>query len=178
MDLRGCARRYNSTVLERSSIAIVTGSGGSGCGRAIAVRFARDGAAVVVSDINEAGGRETVRLIEQIGGRATFFRADVREESQARQLVEFAESAFGGLTVVINNASLPDSGIEGIAGWMGSVQTDLLGTIYVTRWAVDAMRRAGGGSIVNIASISALWHGRKTPGGFPGYDVAKLGVIR
>ena len=45
-------------------------------------------------------------------------------------------------------------------------------------WAVEAMRRTGGGSIVNISSISALWHGRKTPGGFPGYDVAKLGVIR
>src|SRR5262249_3820975 len=66
-------------------------------------------------------------------------------------------------------------------GWRGgphSLQVDLLGTIYATRWAIEAMRRSGGGSIVNIASISALWHGRKTPGGFPGYDVAKLGVIR
>src|SRR5262249_660788 len=65
-----------------------------------------------------------------------------------------------------------------MAGWTHSLQVDLLGTIYATRWAIEAMRRSGGGSIVNIASISALWHGRKTPGGFPGYDVAKLGVIR
>src|SRR5215472_2603595 len=65
-----------------------------------------------------------------------------------------------------------------MAGWTHSLQVDLLGTIYAVRWAIEAMRRVGGGSIVNISSISALWHGRKTPGGFPGYDVAKLGVIR
>ena len=61
-------------------IAIITGAGGSGCGRAIARRFAKDGAAVVASDINEHGGHETVRLIEGAGGRAVFFRADVRDE--------------------------------------------------------------------------------------------------
>ncbi len=61
---------------------------------------------------------------------------------------------------------------------MDAVETDLLGAMYATRWAIEAMRRAHGGAIVNIASISALWHGRKTPGGVPGYDVAKAGMIR
>jgi NAD(P)-dependent dehydrogenase (short-subunit alcohol dehydrogenase family) len=61
---------------------------------------------------------------------------------------------------------------------MDAINTDLLGAIYATRWAIEAMRRGGGGSIVNIASISALWHGRNLPGGFPGYDVAKAGMIR
>ena len=61
---------------------------------------------------------------------------------------------------------------------MDSIETDLLGAIYATRWAIESMRRRGGGAIVNISSISALWHGRKTPGGFPGYDVAKAGMIR
>jgi len=159
-------------------VAVVTGSGGTGCGRAIGLRFARDGSAVVVSDINEAGGHETVRLIEKQGGRAAFFHADVGNESQARQLIEFAESKFGGLSVLVNNASSPHPPIEGIAGWMSSLQTDLLGTLHCTRFAIDAMRSAGGGSIVSISTISALWHGRKTPGGFPGYDVAKMGVIR
>lgn len=165
-------------MFERPRVVIVTGSGGSGCGRAIAARFAANRAAVVVSDVNEAGGRATVRQIEERGGRAAFCRADVADELQVRQLIEFAESTFGALSVLVNNASSPHPTGEGMAGWTQSIQTDLLGTIYATRWAIEAMRRSGGGSIVNLSSISALWHGRKTPGGFPGYDVAKSGVIR
>jgi len=159
-------------------VVIVTGSGGTGCGRAIAATFAERGAAVTVSDINEAGGQETVRIIEERGGRAVFFLADVGNDEQVRKLIEFTESRFGGLSVLVNNASSPHPSNEGLAGWTGSLQTDLLGTISATRWAIEAMRRNGGGSIVNISSISALWHGRRTPGGFPGFDVAKLGVIR
>jgi NAD(P)-dependent dehydrogenase (short-subunit alcohol dehydrogenase family) len=156
----------------------VTGGGGSGCGRAIAAAFAERGASVAVSDIDEEGGQETVRFIEQRGGRAVFFRTDVRSEPQVQTLIEFAESRFGSLSVLVNNASSPHPESDGLAGWIGSLQTDLLGTLHATRWAIEAMRRGGGGSIVNISSISALWHGRRTPGGFPGYDVAKLGVIR
>lgn len=88
-------------------IAVVTGAGGSGCGRAIARRFAKDGAAVVASDINENGGHETVRLIEDAGGRAVFFRADVRDERQVRDLIAFAEQSYGGVSVLVNNASGP-----------------------------------------------------------------------
>jgi NAD(P)-dependent dehydrogenase (short-subunit alcohol dehydrogenase family) len=158
-------------------VVIVTGAGGSGCGRSISARFARDGASIVVSDINETGGHETVRGIELNGGRAAFFRADVRKESQLKELVSFAETTFGGLSVLVNNASAPHGNAE-INSWIDAIETDLLGTMYATRWAVEAMRRGHGGAIVNIASISALWHGRKTPGGIPGYDVAKAGMIR
>lgn len=159
-------------------VAIVTGAGGTGCGRAIALRLAHDGAAVVVSDINDAGGYDTVQAIERAGGLASFVHADVRRESDARDLVSFAEATFGRVSVLINNASATHSVGDGLEHWMESVETDLLGTIYATRWAIEAMRRGGGGAIVNIASISALWHGRKTPGGFSGYDVAKAGMIR
>lgn len=159
-------------------VVVVTGAGGAGCGRAIASRFARDGAAVVVSDINTSGGADTARLIAGSGGRAAFCHADVRDEAQVRALIAFAESSFGAVSVLVNNASSPEPTGDGIDGWMQSLQTDLMGSVYATRWALDAMRRSGGGSIVNIASISALWHGRRTPGGFPGYDVAKAGVIR
>ena len=158
-------------------VVVVTGSGGCGCGRAIAARFAGAGALVVVSDIDEAGAHDTVQLIESRGGRAAFCRADVRKESEVRELISFAETTFGGLNVLVNNASAPHGG-EGIEDWMEAIETDLLGAIYATRWAIEAMRRSGGGAIVNIASISALWHGRTTPGGFPGYDVAKVGMIR
>lgn len=163
---------------ERRRVVIITGGGGTGCGRAIAARFAADGSAVVVSDINEGGGHETVRLIERRGGRAAFVRTDVRQELQVRKLVAFAEATFGGVTVLVNNASAPHGALDELENWMECLETDLLGALYATRWAIEAMRRGGGGAIVNIASISALWHGRKTPGGLPGYDVAKAGMIR
>ena len=158
-------------------MVVVTGAGGTGCGRAIATRFAAAGAAVVVSDINEAGGHETVRTIERAGGRAAFFRVDLRKEFEARALVAFAETTFGGLHVLINNASAPGGG-DRLEDWAATLEKDSLGAVYATRWAIESMCRSGGGAVVNIASISALWHGRKTPGGLPGYDVAKAGVIR
>jgi NAD(P)-dependent dehydrogenase (short-subunit alcohol dehydrogenase family) len=164
--------------LEPAPVVVVTGAGGSGCGRAIACWFAAAGAAVVVSDINDTGGEETADLIAQTGGQVAFCRADVRHEEQVRELIAFAGSTFGRVSVLVNNASAPEPPVDGLQGWTQSLQTDLMGTLYATRWAIDAMRRTGGGSIVNIASISALWHGRRTPGGFPGYDVAKAGVIR
>jgi NAD(P)-dependent dehydrogenase (short-subunit alcohol dehydrogenase family) len=162
--------------MDNSRVVVVTGAGGTGCGRAIAARFALRGDAVVASDINETGGHETVRLIARAGGRAAFFRADVRSESEAHALASFAEATFGGLHVLINNASAPRGG-DRLEEWTEALETDLLGAIYATRWAIESMRRAGGGAVVNIASISALWHGRRTAGGFPGYDVAKAGMI-
>ena len=157
---------------------IVTGAGGNGSGRTIACRLAREGGAVVVSDIDEAGGRETVQRIESSGGRSAYCTTDIRVQEQVRKLIEFAQKTFGRLDVLVNNASALPHGEGGLDNWVDSVQTDLVGTMYATKFAVDAMRRSGGGAIVNISSISALWHGRKRQGGFPGYDAAKAGVIR
>jgi len=162
---------------QKGRVVIVTGAGGTGCGRSIALRFAMDGAAVIVSDMDEEGGRNTVRLIEENKGRGAFFQADVRDDPQVQQLVSFAEKEFGRLDVLVNNASAPHGDTD-IESWWDPIETDLLGTIRATRSAIDVMRRGGGGAIVNIASISALWHGRTTPGGLPGYDVAKAGIIR
>ncbi len=156
----------------------MTGSGGTGCGRAIAVRLASLSASVVVSDIDDAGGEETVRLIRNSGGRATFLHADVCDEQQVRQLVVVAEETFGDVGVLVNNASGPfRQGFE-MDHWANTAQTEFIGTLHATRYAVEAMRRHGGGAIVNIASISALWHGRKTEGGAPVYDAAKAGLLR
>jgi len=157
--------------------AIVTGAGAAGCGRAIARRLAREGAGVVVTDINESGGQETVRQIKSEGGQAAFLRADIRLQDQVRDLVTFAEKTFGGLAIFVNNASGPDHHFDKpLEYWSETVQTELLGTMYGTRFAIAAMRRAGGGAIVNMSSISALWHGRK--GGIPSYDAAKAGILR
>jgi NAD(P)-dependent dehydrogenase (short-subunit alcohol dehydrogenase family) len=158
-------------------VAIVTGSGGEGCGRAIARRFAREGCAVVVSDIQEPGGRETVELIEAEGGRAAFFRADVRKESDIIALIQFAEQTFGGLDVLVNNASAPYHADAAPQHWFDALRVDLHGAMYATLHAIPAMRKREGGAIVNMGSTSAIGHGRKHSNS-PGYDVAKMGLIR
>lgn len=157
-------------------VAIVTGAGGNGSGRAIARRFAHDGAAVVITDINEAGARETIRQIESTGGRAAFCPADVRVESDVRKLIGFAEDTFGNLAVMVNNASAPFHPDDPLEHWFETAQTDFVGAMYGIRTAIDALRRSGGGAIVNISSISALWHGR--PHSAPAYDAAKAGLLR
>jgi NAD(P)-dependent dehydrogenase (short-subunit alcohol dehydrogenase family) len=77
-------------------VAIVTGAGGGGQGRAVALRLAAEGASVVVSDVDEAGGRETLRRMEAAGAKAAFFRADVASEADVGSLISFAEDRFGG----------------------------------------------------------------------------------
>lgn len=158
-------------------VAIVTGSGGGGCGRAIALRFAREGAKVVASDINDAGARETARLIEAAGGRASANTADMRDDRQIRALVDHAVKTFGGLSVLVNNASNPEPDFAApLEHWKDTVETDFLGALRATRYAIDAMRRSGGGAVVNMGSMSALPHGRD--GELPAYDAAKAGLIR
>ncbi|HEY3776954.1 MAG TPA: SDR family NAD(P)-dependent oxidoreductase [Rhizomicrobium sp.] len=155
--------------------AIVTGSGGRGSGRAIALKLAREGYSVAVSDIVDEGGQETVRLIVEAGGRAAYCHANVAREEDIRKLVAFTERELGPLAILVNNAS--DPAFEPNTPWREHVEIDLLGSMTATRCAIEAMRRSGGGAIVNIASTSALWHGRHNSG-VPGYDVAKAGLIR
>src|SRR6267154_2330805 len=120
-------------MFEDPRVVIVTGAGGTGCGRAIAARFARDGAAVVVSDIADTGGDETVGLIKRDGGRAAYLRADVRDERQVQELIAFSERTFGGVTVMVNNASAPFRPGEPLEHWVDTVQTDFLGAMFGTR---------------------------------------------
>jgi NAD(P)-dependent dehydrogenase (short-subunit alcohol dehydrogenase family) len=159
-------------------VAIITGSGGEGSGRAEAIRLGAEGCRVVVSDINEAGGNETVRRITQANGKAAFCRCDVSCANEVQGLVAFAERTFGGLDVLVNNASGP--GYKPGAPpeeWLATIEIDLLGAMYGVRYALPAMRKREGGAIVNISSTSALTHGpghsRMTP-----YDIAKIGVLR
>jgi NAD(P)-dependent dehydrogenase (short-subunit alcohol dehydrogenase family) len=158
--------------------AIVTGAGGGGSGRAIAKRFARGGAVVVVADVHEAGGAQTIAEIAHAGGRAVYRRVDVRSEEEVRDLVAFAEREFGVLSVMVNNASGPEFHFDRpLEFWKEIVETELLGTMYGVRYALEAMGRSGGGAIVNVSSTSALEYGRLRPGGLPAYDAAKAGVV-
>jgi NAD(P)-dependent dehydrogenase (short-subunit alcohol dehydrogenase family) len=157
----------------QGKVAIVTGAGGGGSGRAIARRLARGGVAVVVTDLNELGGLDTVRRIEVEGGRATFYRADVRAETDMKRLFTFTEKAYGGLDILVNNASTFTPQL--LERWAEIVQTDLLGSMFAILHAIPAMRKRGGGAIVSMASTSALGHG---PGRSPAYQAAKAGIIR
>jgi NAD(P)-dependent dehydrogenase (short-subunit alcohol dehydrogenase family) len=160
----------------QGKVALVTGSGGGGTGRATARRFAREGAVVVVNDLNDAGGRETVALIEKEGGRAAFCHADIKVESDISMLIGFAESTFGGLDILVNNASSPD-GMGFLTGWVDAVKVEILGPMLATLAAIEVMRRRGGGAIINIGSVSALGHGRKHSQ-WPAYDVGKMAQMR
>lgn len=155
--------------------ALVTGAG-SGIGRASALRLADEGAAVAVADIDDAGGRETVRQIEAAGGRAAFVRADVTDPGDVRAMIAFTEETFGGLDILHNNAGVtsgrprfPDAEPE---QWARTVDTNLRGAILVAQYVIQAMRERGG-VIVNTSSISAVI-------GFaadPVYAATKAGVM-
>jgi NAD(P)-dependent dehydrogenase (short-subunit alcohol dehydrogenase family) len=131
---------------------------------------------VVVTDKNDTGGHDTVASIEAESGRAAFFHADVSIESDIQALIAFAESRFGGLDVLVNNASSPD-GMGLLTGWADAIAVEVLGPMRATLAAIEAMRRRGGGAILNIGSTSALGHGRKhSP--WPAYDVGKMAQMR
>jgi len=160
----------------QEKVALITG-GGSGIGRATALRLANEGAAVVVGDIEESDGRETVHLIASSGGAAAFVRVDVAKEADVRAMVAFAEETFGGLDILHNNAGIisgsprfPDAEPE---RWLPVLEVNLRGVILGSHYGIQAMRRRGGGVIVNTASMAGL-------AGYaadPVYSATKGGVV-
>lgn len=159
-----------------AKVAIVTGAGGGGQGRAVALRLAREGASVVVSDVDDAGARETLRRIEGTGGKGAFLHADVGSVAEMRALIAFAEGRFGGLDILVNNAGPYFPG-DRLQRWDETLQANLLGAVYGTLYAIEPMKRRGGGAIVCYGSTSAMGHGRKHSAS-PAYDVAKAAVAR
>jgi NAD(P)-dependent dehydrogenase (short-subunit alcohol dehydrogenase family) len=119
------------------------------------------------------GGHETVRLIAQSGQEAKFVRTDVGMEGDVRAMITFAESSFGGLDLLVNNAGSYHPQL--LEFWMENMQSNLHGVMYGTLHAIDAMRRRGGGAIVNFGSTSGLGFGHSNS---PSYDAAKAAVMR
>lgn len=155
-------------------VALVTGAGG-GIGRAAAEAFARSGASVMVSDVNEAGGAETVALIEAAGGKAAFVRCDVSKAEQVKAMVEATVATFGGLDCAFNNAGInritDDQYDDAI--WERDIAINLSGVMRCMREEAAYMLQNGGGAIVNTASINGLVGN----GGQPAYTAAKHGVV-
>lgn len=141
----------------KNKIAVITGGGG-GIGRATCELFAEEGAHVVVAERDEASGREVAQEITQRGGLATFIRTDVGQESSIQQMAEAAGDAFGRIDILVNNAAVfVLKGIDAtVQEWREILDVNVVGPALCARYCVPLMRKAGGGSIVNLASISSV----------------------
>ncbi|MGI8826362.1 MAG: glucose 1-dehydrogenase [Chloroflexota bacterium] len=162
----------------QDKVAIITGAA-SGIGREAALIFAREGARVVIGDMNEAGGRQAVADIEGNGGEAVFVKTDVSRAADVENLVRAAEERFGKLNVIFNNAGIfPDADASVVDTsedvWDLVMNVNLKGVFLGCKYAIPALLRAGGGSIINVASFVALV-GAATPQ--IAYTASKGGVL-
>ena len=153
-------------------VALVTG-GGSGAGAAVARRCATLGASVVVADIDYALAGEVAAGIRGAGGQALAHRCDVASGEQVRDLIDRAVREYGGLDLVFNIAG-PWLDNDPLEHWARIASVNLLGTLHVTRQALNVLRLRGG-SIVNVAADCGLGFGA---GDRPAYSAAKAGVMR
>jgi NAD(P)-dependent dehydrogenase (short-subunit alcohol dehydrogenase family) len=145
-------RRFDNKVI------VITG-GGRGLGRAAALGFAREGGAVVVGDLDLDHARQTVKEIEQAGGRALFVPCDVRSAEQVKRLIDTAVERFGGVDVLYNNAGVVRYGtVEELSedDWDFQITINLKGAFLTCKYAIPEMRKRGGGAIVNTASVQAF----------------------
>ena len=163
-------------------VALITG-GGSGIGRETAVLFAAEGASVVVSDMKECDARKTTEIVEAAGGRSTFIGGNVTNGRDAYRMVHAAAESYGKLDVLVNSAGISprsmDSGVSVEEVWDKVIQVNLKGTYLVSWEAVPEMKRAGGGSIINLGSIASLvGMPSDRNAGFDPYPPSKGGVLQ
>jgi len=151
--------------LEGKSV-IITGAG-SGIGRAASVLFAKEGAKVVVADMNELEGQRTVALIKEAGGKAIFVKTNVAKASDAENAVKLAEQTYGKLHILFNNAGIMLNDDDNAMTtdekvWNTTFDVNVKGVFFGCKYGIPALRRAGGGSIINTASFVAKM-GAATP---------------
>lgn len=156
-------------------IAIITGAG-NGMGAAEAQLFAKEGANVVVVDFQEAAGDAVVRQIRGAGQNAIFVRADITSEADWQTIVAQAVEAFGGVDILVNNAGISARGMDtnSLGDWQKLLSVNVLGSVAGVKHVLPEMKKRGGGSIVNIASISAFVGDENN---HPGYHSSKGAIV-
>ncbi len=153
---------------------MITGAG-SGLGREIALRWARDGWRLALADVNEAGLAESLKLVREAGGDGFTQRCDVRDYSQLTALAQSCEEKFGGIDVIVNNAGVASGGFFGelsLEDWDWQIAINLMGVVKGCKAFLPLLERSKG-KIVNIASRAALMQGPA----MSNYNVAKAGVV-
>nr|WP_314499875.1 glucose 1-dehydrogenase [uncultured Chryseobacterium sp.] len=159
-----------------NKVALVTGAG-SGIGLAIAQSYAKEGAKVIVSDINEEHGNQAVEKIKSEGGEASFVKADTSDAEQVEALVKSTVEIYGKLDIACNNAGIGGeqklTGDYGLDSWRKVLSVNLDGVFYGCKYQLEQMEKNGGGVIVNIASI----HGTVAAPLSSAYTAAKHAVV-
>jgi NAD(P)-dependent dehydrogenase (short-subunit alcohol dehydrogenase family) len=160
----------------KDKVMIVTGAS-AGIGRAVALICAREGAKIVVSDINSVAGEDTAALVRAQGGEAIFVAADVGKPADSKVLVERAVAQYGRLDIACNNAGIggPSAATADypLDGWANVININLSGVFFGMQQQLGAMLKTGGGAIVNIASVLGAVALAKSPA----YTAAKHGVV-
>lgn len=162
----------------KNKVVLITG-GGSGIGRETSLLFAQEGANVMVTDINDVGGQETVAMITKANGKATYIHADVSKAADCKKMIEVAEETYGKLDVLFNNAGISHAKDDDAVAtdedvWDLTMAINLKGVFLGCKYGIPALRRAGGGSIINTASFVAIL-GAATPQ--IAYTASKGGVL-
>ena len=150
----------------KGKVALITGAG-SGIGRQSALLFAREGAAILVVDVNDAAGNGTVAMVKHAAGRAAYHHADISKASEAQEMVAAAEREFGKLNILFNNAGImhakdDDAISTDEAVWDLTMDINAKGVFLGCKYGIPALKRAGGGSVINTASFVAR-RGAATP---------------
>lgn len=162
----------------KDKVAVVTG-GASGIGRETALLFAEEGACVVVADVSEDAGRDVAAAIGRTKGHGCFVKTDVSKAADCEQMIHMAETAFGKLDILFNNAGIMDASDNDAvdteeAIWDRTMAINLKGVFFGCKYGVPALRRNGGGVIINTASFVAIV-GAATPQ--LAYTASKGGVL-
>ena len=144
----------------KDKVALITGAG-SGIGRETSLLFASEGARIVVVDIDDAGGKKTVELVEAQGGQATYVHADVSRAADCQKMVRVAGETYGRLNILFNNAGISHAQDDDAINtdedvWDMTMAVNLKGVFLGCKYGILALREAGGGSIINTASFVAL----------------------
>ncbi|MEW7377029.1 SDR family oxidoreductase [Pseudomonas putida] len=153
---------------------MITGAG-SGLGREIALRWAREGWRLALADVNENGLRETLELARAAGGDGFIQRCDVRDYSQLTALAQACTEQFGGIDVIVNNAGVASGGFFAelsLEDWDWQIAVNLMGVVKGCKAFLPLLERSKG-RIINVASMAALMQGP----GMSNYNVAKAGVL-